>query len=173
MAKRLLRGETLFHPDDARYEDSIPTNINRLTYSGSKRISLVKKKTPGKPHEWRSQDIVKCYVMTGRQWQVIKKMIPLRHGLNQRQKEVQYKQHRNAINGMFYVIYRNSKWEQMPKRYCYFGSNSNRCGHVVYRVWHRWRTQGLWIKMLRAAGLADPANRIQWHKMKKVAVQAG
>lgn len=173
MASRLLRNESLFHPGDARArgdEGTVPTKMNRLIYSGSSRQSQVKEKIAGKPHEWDHQKKVTTYVLTDKQWSRIKQYIPIRAGQDKRQKAVTLAQHRNAINGMFYVIFRGIHWAAVPMRYCYFGLK-NRRGKNLCRVYNAWKTSGKWLYMLRAAKLVDAEDRIQWHRLQRVTVQ--
>lgn len=172
MAERLLRNECLFHPGDVkarRDEDTVPTKIERLVYSGSSRRSEIKEKSAGKPHEWDHKKKVTTYVLTDKQWQQMKICIPIRTGLDRRQTSVVLAQHRNAINGMFYVLFRGIKWTEVPERYCYFGLKRKR-GKNLCRVWNAWKTSGKWLHMLRAAKLVDAEDRIQWHKLLRVTV---
>lgn len=174
MAERLLRNESLFHPLDVRArrdEDTTPTRTQRLVYSGSSRISEVKEKVPGKTHEW-VQKKVTAYVLNDKQWRRMLPLVPVRNGLDKRQKAVALAQHRNAINGMLYVLFRDIPWPKIPERYCYFGVVKKDRHKSVSRVWHNWKATGKWLDLLRAARLVGIDDRIQWHRLERVTVQA-
>jgi transposase len=176
MTGRLLRGETLFHPHDAGVqkgdEATAPSTIERLVYSGSSRKSVVKTKVPGKTHEWVGQRKITTYILTEKNWRKMQPYIPLRHGLDSTKKKVQLAQHRNAINGMLFVLFRGCGWDKLPERYYYFGVSKKRKGHCVYTVWHKWSRNGLWLRLLQHAKLVDDEDRIQWHRLQRVTVQA-
>lgn len=176
MRGRLEAGECLFHPEDARVksdEDVGPSTLERLVYSGSSRKSAIKTKVPGKTHDWVGQRKVTSYVITDRQWNKLRHLVPLRADLDASRKRVQLAQHRNAINGMLYVLYRGITWDELPVRYHYFTLLKTRQrGHSVYQVWYRWKQCGLWARMLRAAGVVDEADQVQWYRLQRVTVQA-
>lgn len=177
MAGRLLRGECLFHPGDAgawgHDEATLPSKIQRLVYSGSTRRSEVKQKVPGKTHEWVHQRKVTAYILTGAQWRRVAPLVPLRANLTDHQRRIQLEQHRKAIAGMLYVLYRGTSWEHLPQRYWYYGQMKTRSGgHAVYGAWFSWKKRGLWLDMLRAAGVVNEGDQIVWHKLQRITVMA-
>ena len=69
----------------------------------------------------------------------------------------QYRDHRQVINGILWVLRTGAPWRDLPERYGPWGT--------CYSRFRRWSEQGIWKRVLeQLQGQEDACANLHWHE---------
>lgn len=89
--------------------------------------------------------------LTDREWERLLPLLPTRAGKQGRP----YKDHRQVVNGMLWVLRTGAPWREMPERY---GS-----WRTVYSRFRRWSRAGVFARALSAVqSQEEKEGRLDW-----------
>ena len=92
------------------------------------------------------------YELTDEQWQRILHLFPTNGG-----RGGQWKDHRNVLNGIFWILSSGAAWRDLPERYGFF--------QTVHGRLLRWRRDGTWERVLAELRVqADRKGLINWEQ---------
>ena len=95
---------------------------------------------------------VKRYELTDAQWRRLKPLLPPERPRIGRPNH----NHRTLLNGILWILRTGAPWRDLPERYGPVGTVSSR--------FYRWRTAGVWQRMLDALqAQADAAGLFDWN----------
>lgn len=84
------------------------------------------------------------------QWEWLQDLLP-----RNRKRGGQWKDHRQILNGIFWILRTGAPWRDLPQRYGPW--------HTVYDRFRRWQKQGLFDRILeRLQGRLDQKGKIDW-----------
>src|SRR5439155_676949 len=84
--------------------------------------------------------------LTAEEWRRLAPLLPASDGRRGRP----YQDHRQVINGIFWVLRTGAGWRDLPERYGRW--------HTCHDRFLRWRRQGLWDRLVEA--LEEPASAV-------------
>lgn len=88
--------------------------------------------------------------MTNEQWETIKALLPENEGVGR-----PWKDHRNVLNGMFWILNTGAPWRDLPSRYGAW--------QTVYDRFRRWQKDGTIDRILEALQIRlDEHGCIDW-----------
>ena len=91
------------------------------------------------------------YELSDEEWELIKDLLPANHG----QRGRQWKDHRDILNAIFWVLRTGAPWRDLPER---FGA-----WQTIYDRFWRWRRDGLFDKVLERLQIRlDAEGKIDW-----------
>jgi transposase len=89
--------------------------------------------------------------LTDQEWERLAPLLPSSEG----KRGGQYKDHRQVLNGILWVLRTGAPWRDLPERY---GPHTTCHDRLM-----RWRRQGVWEQVLQALqGQADAAGEMVW-----------
>ena len=92
------------------------------------------------------------YELSDEEWGLIEDLLPRQR---KRRRGRRWRDHRQVLNGVFWVLHTGSQWRELPERYGPW--------KTVYGRFRRWRLEGLFDRILdRLRVRLDAGGRIDW-----------
>ena len=92
--------------------------------------------------------------LTDKEWQRLEPLLPPQHSA---EPGGQYRDHRQVINGVLWVLRTGAPWRDLPDRYGPW--------QTCYSRFRRWTEQGIWKSVLeRLQAQEDAAGNLDWHE---------